>query len=260
MQLRVLGCSGGVRQGARTTAFLLDDDVLVDAGSGVGDLTLGEMAAIRHVFLTHCHLDHVAFLPLLLDTLFEALSDPARHPLTVHAQTVTLDALRSHIFNGVLWPDFTRLPHPEGPVVQLAPLEPGESYPLGGARTVTMVPGHHAVPTVGYHMEAPDTALAFSGDCTTNDDLWQGLNGCRRLDHLIVEAAFPDEQAELAAAAKHYTPASLAADLSKLAHEPLVWITHTMPGKEARIVEQCRAAMPDREVRSLASGEVLPLR
>lgn len=259
MQLRVLGCSGGVRQGARTTAFMLDDDVLVDAGSGVGDLTLAEMAAIRHVFLTHSHLDHVAFLPLLLDTLFEPLSDPARGPLTVHARAVTLDALRSHIFNGVLWPDFTRFPCPERPVVQLAPLEPGESHRLVGPRTVTMVPGHHAVPAVGYHMEGPDAALAFSGDCTTNDDLWQGLNRCRRLDHLIVEAAFPDEEAELAAAAKHYTPASLAADLPKLAHAPVVWITHTMPGKETKILEQCQAAMPDREVRSLASGDVLPL-
>ncbi|MFB6261776.1 MAG: MBL fold metallo-hydrolase [Thiohalorhabdaceae bacterium] len=258
MQLRVLGCSGGVRQGAHTTAFMLDDDVLIDAGSGLGELTLAEMEAIRHVFLTHSHLDHVAFLPLLLDTLFETLSDPAHGPLTVHAQPVTLEALRHHVFNGVMWPDFTALPSPDRPVVQFAPLEPGDSRHLG-SRTLTMIPGNHAVPAVGYHMEGPDGALAFSGDCTTNDTLWRGLNRCRRLDHLIVEAAFPDEQAELAAVAKHYTPRMLARDLTKLAHEPVIWITHTMPGQEARILEECRAAMTGRDVRPLASGDVLGL-
>lgn len=258
MQLRVLGCSGGVQRGARTTAFLLDEDILVDAGSGVGDLTLEEMAGIRHLFLTHSHLDHVGFLPLLLDTLFETLSDPEHGPLTVHAQPITLQALRSHIFNWVIWPDFTALPSAEAPVVRLAPMEPGETRQLGG-RGVTMVPGHHAVPAVGYHLAGDGVALAFSGDCTTNDVFWQGLNARERLDHLIVEAAFPDEQEELAVAARHYTPRLLAADLAKLGHDPVVWITHRMPGKEARILEECHAAMPDRDVRPLVSGEVLAL-
>ncbi|HKJ70671.1 MAG TPA: 3',5'-cyclic-nucleotide phosphodiesterase [Gammaproteobacteria bacterium] len=258
MQLRVLGCSGGVQRGARTTAFLLDEDILIDAGSGVGDLTLDEMAAIRHVFLTHSHLDHVGFLPLLLDTLFDSLSRPGSGPLTVHAQPITLQALRSHIFNWVIWPDFTELPTAEAPVVRLAPLEPGESRDLAGRR-VTMVPAHHAVPAAGYHLEGGGVALAFSGDCTTNDVFWQGLNARPRLDHLIVEAAFPDEREELAVAAKHYTPRLLAADLGKLAHDPVVWISHRMPGLEARILEQCHRAMPGRDVRPLVSGEVLGL-
>jgi ribonuclease BN (tRNA processing enzyme) len=262
MQLRVLGCSGGVQRGAHTTAFLLDDDILIDAGSGVGELTLDEMAGIRHVFLTHSHLDHVGFLPLLLDTLFETLSDSGHGPLSVHAQPITLQALRSHIFNWVIWPDFTHLPSAERPVVRLMPMEPGESVELGG-RSVSMIPGHHAVPAVGYHLaQAPahgPVALAFSGDCTTNEVFWQGLNARERLDHLIVEAAFPDEQAHLATAAGHYTPQLLAADLAKLSHDPVVWITHRMPGKEQLILDQCRAAMPGREVRPLVSGEVLPL-
>ena len=258
MQLRVLGCSGGVQRGAHTTAFMLDEDVLVDAGSGVGELTLDEMAGIRHVFLTHSHLDHVGFLPLLLDTLFDRLSAPGQSPLTVYAQPITLQALRSHIFNWVIWPDFTELPSAAQPVVHLAPMEPGETRALGG-RTITMVAGHHAVPTVGYHLDNGRVALAFSSDCTTNDILWQGLNARQRLDHLIVEAAFPDEQEELARAAKHFTPGLLAADLAKLAHDPVIWITHRMPGQEARILEECHRAMPGRDVRPLVSGEVLPL-
>jgi len=258
MQLRVLGCSGGVQRGGRTTAFLVDEDILVDAGSGVGDLTLDEMARIRHVFLTHSHLDHVAFLPLLLDTLFERLSGADLGPLTVHAQSITLQALRTHIFNGIVWPDFTRLPDPERPVVRLAPMESGEVRDLRG-RTITMVPAHHSVPAAGFHLAAPTSALAFSGDCTTNDVFWGALNGCERLDHLIVEAAFPDDREDLAVAAGHYTPRLLGADLARLAHDPVVWITHRMPDKEVRILEECQQSMPGREVRPLVTGEVLPL-
>ncbi len=255
MQLRVLGCSGGIRRGDHTTAFLVDEDLLLDAGSGVGSLELEEMAGIRHIFLTHSHLDHIAFLPLLVDSLFDRLAEP----LTVYAQPITLQALRSHIFNWVVWPDFTELPAADRPAVRLETMEPGERRELGG-RTIEMVPGHHSVPAVGYRLESGGRSVAFTGDCTSNDVLWQALNVRDGLDHLIVEAAFPDAQEDLAVAAGHYTPRLLGMDLDKLRHEPVVWITHRMPGKEARILEECRRAAPGRDLRPLADGEVLPLR
>ena len=71
MRIRVLGCSGGIGAGSRTTALLVDDDVLIDAGTGIGDLALEDMDSIRHVFLTHSHLDHVAGLPMLADRIFD---------------------------------------------------------------------------------------------------------------------------------------------------------------------------------------------
>ena len=254
MQLRVLGCSGGIRRGAHTTALMVDDDILIDSGSGVGELELEEMANLRHVFLTHSHLDHIAFLPLLLDSLFDQLSEP----MTVYAQPATLQALRSHVFNWVVWPDFTELPSPDRPVVRLESMEPGEVRHLGD-RAVEMLPAHHAVPAAGYRIESGERALAFTGDCTTNDVLWTALNARDRLDHLIVEAAFPNEQEELAGAARHYTPRMLGEDLAKLRHEPVIWITHRMPGKEARILEECRRAAPGLDIRPLVDGEVLPL-
>jgi len=49
--------------------MLLDHDVLIDAGTGVGDLSLTEMSLIDHVFITHSHLDHIACIPLLMDSV-----------------------------------------------------------------------------------------------------------------------------------------------------------------------------------------------
>jgi glyoxylase-like metal-dependent hydrolase (beta-lactamase superfamily II) len=111
MRIRVLGCSGGIGNGAFTTALLVDDDVLVDAGTGVADLSIEAMAAIDHVFLTHAHLDHVVCIPFLLDSV----GSHRTQPLTVHAQAATLDVLRTHVFNNALWPDFTAIPSRQKP-------------------------------------------------------------------------------------------------------------------------------------------------
>ena len=87
MRIRILGCSGGIGAGARTSAMLVDDDVLIDAGTGIGDLALAELQPIRHVFLTHAHLDHIAGLPLLVDTVFD---EGFETPVTVYARAETL--------------------------------------------------------------------------------------------------------------------------------------------------------------------------
>src|SRR3569623_2728566 len=122
MQLRVLGCSGGVGHGLRTTSLLVDDDILIAAGRGVGDLSLEQMAKVSHVFVTHSHLDHVAFLQLLVDSVFEL----SHEPLIIHGLPETLRALNQRIFNWVIWPAFNKLPTPQRPVMVNAPMQPGE--------------------------------------------------------------------------------------------------------------------------------------
>jgi len=70
MKLRILGCSGGIGgRHLRTTSMLLDNDILIDAGTGVADLSLTELSLIDHIFLTHSHLDHVASIPFMVDTV-----------------------------------------------------------------------------------------------------------------------------------------------------------------------------------------------
>ena len=118
MQIRVLGCSGSIGGECRTTSFLLDSDVLIDAGTGVGDLTLDELIAIDHILISHSHLDHVLAIGAA-GRQRDAPPQRAATPIQVHALPATIDALRTHIFNGVIWPDFTRLPSAEAPLLKL---------------------------------------------------------------------------------------------------------------------------------------------
>jgi len=254
MKLRVLGCSGGVGNELKTTSLLIDDDILIDAGSGVGELTLDEMRRIRHVFLTHSHLDHFAFLPLLVDSIFPSIRDP----LIVHGQPVTLEALQTHVFNWTIWPDFSKLPTEEEPVMCYQALSPGGGIELEG-RELEMIAVNHIVPGVGYRVACESGAFAFSGDTTTNDNFWNVLNSHDHLDLLLVEAAFSNADLDLSKRSGHYTAELLAADLKKLKHQPEVYITHNKPGHESLIMSECRQAITDRKITPAQTGLIFTL-
>jgi ribonuclease BN (tRNA processing enzyme) len=254
MKLRVLGCSGGVGNELRTTSLLIDDDILIDAGTGVGELTLDEMRRIHHVYLTHSHLDHFSFLPLLVDSIFPSI----REPLVIHGQPETLEALQKHVFNWTIWPDFAKLPSEDKPVMRYKTLTPGH-IARHGERQLEMIAVNHIVPGVGYRVECPGGVFAFSGDTTTNDNFWDVLNKHDRLDLLLVEAAFANADEDLSRRAGHYTARLLADDLKKLQHRPQIYITHNKPGHESIIMNECRQAISDREIHPAVSGQVFTL-
>lgn len=254
MQIRILGCSGGIGGVLRTTSLLVDDDILIDAGTGVGDLTLAEMARIRHIFITHSHLDHIAGIPLMVDSIFGQITQP----IVIHASAETVNALRQHIFNWTIWPDFTRLPSDQRGVMRYEVMVPYEVRVIDG-RIVRMIPVNHIVPAVAYSIEHNGRVAAFTGDTTTNDTLWAALNDYPGLEVLIAECAFPNQEHDLCRKAHHYCPNLLAADLAKLQRRPRVYLTHLKPGAEEQIERECRDQIRDFELRRLFGGDVIPL-
>ncbi len=250
MELRVLGCSGGIGGEMSTTSLLVDDDILIDGGTGLSELDLEEMKRIRHIFVTHSHLDHIAGIPMLLDSVFEHI----REPVVLHARRETLWALQEHIFNWQIWPDFSCLPSRANPVLRFQEMQPGERCAVGN-RSVEMIAVNHAVPAAGYRVQNGVGSFAFSGDTTSNEGFWEALNGHDTLDLLIVESAFPDEERELSTRARHYCPQLLAADLKKLRHRPRLFLTHLKPGSEARILDQCRTQVEALDVQRLCGGD-----
>jgi ribonuclease BN (tRNA processing enzyme) len=247
-----LGYNGSIGSDRHTTSFLIDDDILIDAGTGVCKMSIEEIQRIRHIFLTHSHLDHITGIPLMIDSIFSQIEIP----ITVHAQSETLTALKDHIFNWKIWPDFSVLPTADRPVMRFETFAPGNSLTLD-RRTIQSIPVNHVVPAVGYRVEVGSGAFAFSGDTTTNDSFWDGLNRFERLDHLIVEAAFSDKDIEIARESRHYCPQLLAADLPKLRHCPRVYLTHPKPGNEENILRECRAQITGFVVEGLAGNEIL---
>lgn len=253
MKFTVLGCSGGIGgREARTTSFLVDDDILIDCGTGVGDLPLDALGRIDHVFLTHAHLDHVVYLPLLADSVAPVRS----RPIVVHGTPATLAALRLHVFNGEMWPDFTRLPHPHAPVLELREVGVGDCIRVG-ERSVTALPAYHSVPALAWSVAGATGRLVFSGDTRFEYGFVAALNALPRIDHLVIETAFPDEQQDLARDSSHLCPQALFRVLDALEGTPQIHISHLKPGSGERIVEQIDAYAGRLRPRMLRRGDVI---
>lgn len=252
MRLRVLGCSGGIggRQ-LRTTSFLIDGDILLDAGSGVGDLSLAELTRIDHVFVTHSHLDHVTSIPFLIDTVGGMRSKP----ITVHATAATTEILRNHLFNWSIWPDFSEIPTPEAPFMRYAEVELGHTVTISG-RAFTPLPANHTVPAVGYHLDSGKGSLVFTGDTGPNDNLWRVVNRIGNLRAVIIETAFSNKEKPLAEVSRHLCPSMLADELRKLERDAEIWVTHLKPGEIELTMEEIETAAADHRVRMLQNNQV----
>jgi ribonuclease BN (tRNA processing enzyme) len=256
MQVRVLGCSGSIADGCHTTAFLLDDDVLIDAGTGVGQLALEQLQRIDHVLLSHSHLDHVLGVPLLADSVLRRRA--GRPPIQVHALPATLETLRRHIFNGAIWPDFTRLPSLEQPVLAFQPFEIGEVLPLGRGREVEVLSALHTVPAVGFAVMSPAGAWVFTGDTASNPALWVRLRQMK-VSHLVIETAFPDEERLVAAMSRHLQTGALGQELLHLQQSAQVHITHIKPGELDQVMAEIRALGAKHCIAALEVGQVFSL-
>ena len=234
MKVRVLGCSGAIAKDCRTTSFLIDGDVLIDAGTGVGDLTLDEMSGINQVFLTHSHLDHVAALPLMVD----AIASRRTTPIQIHALAGTIAALRAHIFNNVIWPDFSRIPSPEAPFISFHEIRTGQTLELKG-KLIEVLPAVHTVPAVGYAITAGTGCWVFTGDTERNPAFWNRVNDLN-VAMLVIETAFSNREKDLAKLSLHLSPVVLANELDFISRDKKypIYVTHTKPAETALIMAE----------------------
>jgi len=261
MSVRVLGCSGAIAAHSRTTSFLIGQRLLVDAGTGVGDLELDELLRIDDVLLTHSHLDHIAALPLLADSVIRGRRAQGRPPIRVHALDETLAALRRHIFNDVIWPDFTALPDPRHPVLSLQPIRSGQRLALAGL-VVEVLPAYHTVPAVGYAIwpgEPRDGGCwVFTGDTTVNPPLWERLRQLQ-VAQLVIETAFGDDDREVAVCSRHLCPGLLAPELAQLEPGCEVFITHIKPGEHDAVMRAILALGLPHRISALRTGQTMAL-
>lgn len=259
MKVRVLGCSGAIARNCRTTSFLIDGQILVDAGTGVGDLTLAEMAAIDSVFLSHSHLDHVAALPLMVD----AVASQRLKPLDIFALAGTIAALKAHIFNDVIWPDFSCIPSVQAPFIRFVEVSIGQRISLFG-KNIEVLPATHTVPAAGFAVNAGAGNWIFTGDTERNPALWARINQLP-VSMLVIETAFSNREKELAKNSLHLSQHSLSQELDcidKGVRFP-IFITHTKPAETELIMaeiqrfDQTQPFGPDvtHDIRWLRAGQ-----
>jgi cAMP phosphodiesterase len=213
---------------------LINETVAIDAGS-IGQLSpLNRQKSIRHIFLSHSHLDHIATLPVFLDNVYE----PGPDSVTVYASEATQCALRENFFNEKVWPDLLRLSRTESPFLNFVTLSNEEPVEVESLK-ITPVELNHTVPTFGFIVQSLDSAIAIVSDTAPTTRIWQLLNNLDALRAVFVEASFPNSHRWLAEASKHLCPEQLAEELSKLSVPGLSFVaTHLKPAFRAQIVSE----------------------
>ncbi|HQK99739.1 MAG TPA: 3',5'-cyclic-nucleotide phosphodiesterase [Smithellaceae bacterium] len=255
MKIRVLGCHGSQLPNYNTTGFLLGDNVLVDAGTVTPVLTLREQLKIDYIFITHAHMDHVRDLMFLADNVFYS---KRQRPLYVCSSKGVLDALSAHLFNNVIWPDFSKIPDKKNPLIRFKALAPGRSCRFGDflVRTVAV---NHTVETMGYFIEMKKKAVLFLGDTGPTEKVWRMAKAHRGLRAIFVETSLPDAMTDVADKTGHLTPQGLAAELQKLSGaKPDIYLYHMKPWFHEAIREEVKA-ISDRKIHIVEDGQVIRL-
>jgi len=221
----------------RLTCFLIDDCVAVDAGSIAIALTNEQRSKVKDIIVTHPHMDHVASLPIFIDDLYPSLQEPMR----VYATEEVIQLLERDVFNWNVYPRFSDLKNDYGPVMEYVPIPIGKPFRVAHLNVVA-VPVNHIVPTVGLVVSDGRTSVAFSSDTAETEEFWKILNEMKDLDALMIEASFPNRMSKLAEVSRHFTPASLGQELTKLTHNGMdIMAVHLKPTYRDEIVAQLNA-------------------
>jgi cAMP phosphodiesterase len=236
VELRVIGCHGGETPKHRTSAFVVDDRIAIDAGSLTSGVELKGQCALEAVLVSHAHLDHIRDLATLADNRSQNLTPP----LIVAGTAETIAILKEHFFNNLLWPDFSRIPSRRKPTIRYLELEPEKAVNVAGYE-VRAVPVNHSIACCAFTLRGPSGSLAYSGDTGPTERLWQVLNETEDLKALLMEVSFPNAEGRLARVSGHHTPETLARDLKKLdaSKELPTLLYHIKPSFQAKVEREC---------------------
>jgi cAMP phosphodiesterase len=210
VKLKVLGPHGGELPGCKSTCFLVDDRLALDAGALTSTLELDALARVDDVLLTHSHFDHIKDLPMMSDVVV-GRRDSA---IVIHSNTECIRTLKQNLFNNVLWPDFTEIPSKRNPVFKLRSFRPGARIKVG-RYSVKSVLVSHPVESCGYVISNGKVAMAMSGDTGPTEKFWKILNQTENLKLLLLECSFPNQLQALADVSGHFTPQTLEQELFK---------------------------------------------
>ncbi len=253
MKIKVIGCSGAEFPGHKTPSFLLNDEIIFDAGSFTGVLDEKAQMRIRHIFITHAHLDHIVSIPFLADNIIVA---EKQNKVSLYSIPPVVKMIKEHLFNSALWPDFTIIPKPDNAILNLVKLSAGKSIRVN-SYTVTPYEVNHTVPAVGYLVQDNrGKRFFYTGDTGPSAKTWEKLSN-KKIDCLIIEVSFPNSLSGMALRSGHLTPELLIKEMAKMQQKPeKVCITHLKP-QYFRVIKEELKDLGIKNLRILEDGDTI---
>ncbi|MCB9093738.1 MAG: 3',5'-cyclic-nucleotide phosphodiesterase [Halobacteriovoraceae bacterium] len=236
MKVEFLGAQGGVSNGYSATSFLIDGNLLIDAGSAASNLPVERQAEIDNILLTHSHLDHIKDLAFLCDNCFD-LRDEC---FNLHAHATTITNLKNHLFNDAIWPDFSTIPSPEAPTIRYHSIIPEEEFTLGGYK-ILPVQVNHPGDSMGYFIEKDDKCILFTGDTSSTQRIWEIAGTKKNIKAIVTEVSFPNSLKEVAKLSYHMTAETFKEEHKKMPKNIPIYITHLKPAYQEKVISEIDA-------------------
>jgi ribonuclease BN (tRNA processing enzyme) len=237
MQVKIIGGHGGVTRNYQATSYLIDESLLIDAGSVAAGLDMQAQLKIDHILLSHAHLDHTKDLAFICDNCF-GLRDK---PFEVYSHKNVHKAVKDHLFNDTIWPDFSVIPSKEKPTINFNDIEAEKVLTLGEYK-VTPIHVNHPVfgngEAYGFIIEKGDVAILFTQDTAATDRIWELGKGFKNLKAIFTEVSFPNHMQAVADLSFHHSPNSMLEEEKKMPKDVPIYLGHLKPNYQEQLIQE----------------------
>lgn len=233
MLVRIIGGHGGMAPGFRNTSYLLDGKLLLDAGSVSSGLLIEEQAQIENILISHPHLDHISDLAFLADNCFGM----KKCPFNVYANQTVRDAIKKHLLNDMIWPDFTKIPSESSPTLKFFDLKSETTHNIG-EYTVFPVSVNHPCDAFGFIIGHEGVEVLFTQDTGPTERIWQVAKERKNLKAIFTEVSFPNALSKVALDSYHHTPETLVLEMKKMPKEIPIFIGHLKPNYQTKLFSE----------------------
>lgn len=251
MKVRILGAQGGVTKNDQATSYLINDELLIDAGSIVSNSDISMQVALKHILISHCHLDHIKDLAFLCDNCFGM----RQSPFDVYSDPKVIKSIKDHFFNDIIWPDFSVLPSKEKPTISFHSIYSEKIFQLD---KYEILPIHvnHPGPGLGFIISDGEVELLFTQDTGPTERIWKAAKKCKNLKAIFTEVSFPNHLKKVAIDSFHHTPETLSEEIEKMPPHVPIYLGHLKPNFYQALTEEISDIMKAK-IQILKDGELL---
>ncbi|MBI2519122.1 MAG: 3',5'-cyclic-nucleotide phosphodiesterase [Bdellovibrio sp.] len=241
MIVRIIGGHGGVCPGFRATSYLIDGKLMIDAGSVASGLLIDEQLQIDNILISHPHLDHINELAFLSDNCFGMKN----RPYEIYSNKEVIDAIRKHLINDVIWPDFSKLPNEKNPTLRFHEIQPEVPLMLDDYK-IFPIHVNHFGGAFGFIIERKGRSVLFTQDTGPTERIWEVAKTYKNLKAIFTEVSFPSAFSKVAQDSKHHTPMTIDAEIAKMPKDIPIFLGHLKPNYQAQLFQEIEALGNDR--------------
>jgi ribonuclease BN (tRNA processing enzyme) len=235
MLVRIIGGHGGVSPGYKATSYLIDGKLLIDAGSVASGIQIEEQSNIDYILISHSHLDHISDLAFMADNCFGIKG----RPFEIYANKPVREAIKTHLLNDVIWPDFSLLPSKENPTLRFHDVKPEMALVLGDYK-ILPIPVNHSLGALGFIIERKNSTVIFTQDTGPTDAIWEYAKSVKNLKAIFSEVSFPNALSKVAHDSQHHTPATMKEEIKKMPKDVPIFLGHLKPNFQTQLFKEIK--------------------